>query len=166
VALLCGPAGEAEIVQSLLRRDLPWKIRRSAPRAAELTSFLAQEAPKFRRKTTVAFFAPTSSMPWSWATMSTFKIRATLNGQTPRAFKAMRTWVVIPKLRARSIDPSKKAMFTAKVGIDATLPIADRRRFQTNQRTLRDKAERCETLSLDHNDQKQTRYNRHELLWA
>ncbi|HEY1233083.1 MAG TPA: hypothetical protein VGH22_06855 [Candidatus Binatia bacterium] len=98
--------------------------------------------------------------------MSTFKIRATLNGQTPRAFKAMRTWVVIPKLRVRSIDPSKKAMFTAKVGIDATLPIADRRRFQTNQRTLRDKAERCETLSLDHNDQKQTRYNRRELLWA
>jgi 2,5-furandicarboxylate decarboxylase 1 len=39
--------------------------------------------------------------------------------------------VVIPNLRARSIDPSKKeGMFTAKVGIDATVPIAERRRFK------------------------------------
>jgi 3-polyprenyl-4-hydroxybenzoate decarboxylase len=39
--------------------------------------------------------------------------------------------IVIPNLRARSIDPSKKeGMFTAKVGIDATVPVAERHRFK------------------------------------
>jgi UbiD family decarboxylase len=39
--------------------------------------------------------------------------------------------VIISNLRARSIDPSKKdGMFTAKVGVDATVPIAERHRFK------------------------------------
>ena len=39
--------------------------------------------------------------------------------------------MVIPKLRARSIDPSsKEGLFTAKVGIDATVPITERPRFK------------------------------------
>jgi 3-polyprenyl-4-hydroxybenzoate decarboxylase len=39
--------------------------------------------------------------------------------------------VIIPNLRARSIDPSKKeGLLTAKVGIDATVPITERERFK------------------------------------
>lgn len=39
--------------------------------------------------------------------------------------------LVIPGLRGRSIDPSQKpGNFTAKVGIDATVPITQRQRFK------------------------------------
>ena len=39
--------------------------------------------------------------------------------------------LIMANLRGRSIDPSKKdGMFTAKVGVDATVPIAERHRFK------------------------------------
>ena len=39
--------------------------------------------------------------------------------------------IILSGLRGRSIDPSKKdGLLTAKVGIDATVPVAEKNRFQ------------------------------------
>jgi 3-polyprenyl-4-hydroxybenzoate decarboxylase len=67
--------------------------------------------------------------------------------------------VVIPNLRGRSIDPSRKAgLVTAKVGIDATVPIAERERFkrigvplEVQEKTARKIASLATQFSSDRN---------------
>jgi 2,5-furandicarboxylate decarboxylase 1 len=133
VALLCGPAGEAEIVQTLAIRDLPWKISRSAPRAAEPMSPCRSRNGTIRMRSKFCIFCLPACRTSSVIVDSDVNVRdpGDIEWAIATRVQGDADLVVIPNLRARSIDPSKKeGMFTAKVGIDATVPIAERRRFK------------------------------------
>jgi 2,5-furandicarboxylate decarboxylase 1 len=135
VALLCGPAGEAEIVQTL--RDKGFPVEDLALSAAsgrthvvlslrkrhdsdpkQVLHFLLAGVPYIKHAVVVdsdVNVHDPGDVEWAIATR--------VQGDADL--------VVIPNLRARSIDPSKKeGMFTAKVGIDATVPMAARQRFK------------------------------------
>lgn len=135
VALLGGPAGEAEIIQML--REKGYAVQELAVTAPsnrthvilslrknheaepkQLLHFLLAGVPFIKHAVVVdddVNIRDPQDVEWAIATR----------------FQADQGLVVIPKLRARSIDPSSKdGLFTAKVGIDATAPITERQRFK------------------------------------
>lgn len=135
VALLCGPAGEAEIVQMLREKgfaimDLALSAasgrthvvvslrKRHDSDAKQLLHFLLAGVPYIKHAVVVdddVNVQDPRDVDWAIATR----------------VQGDEDLVVIPNLRARSIDPSKKeGMFTAKAGIDATVPIGERQRFK------------------------------------
>lgn len=135
VALLCGPAGEAEIAQMLRGKgfaveDLALsaasgrthgvvslrKRHDSEPR--QLLHFMLAGVPYIKHAVIVdddIDLRDPRDLEWAIATR--------VQGDDDI--------VIIPGLRGRSIDPShKQDMSGAKVGIDATVPIAERDRFK------------------------------------
>jgi 2,5-furandicarboxylate decarboxylase 1 len=135
VALLCGPAGEAEIVQML--REKGFAVIDLALSAASGRTHAAVSLKKRHDSD------PKQLLHFLLAGVPYIKHAVVLdedvNVQDPRdidwaiATRAQgdEDLIVIPNLRARSIDPSKKeGMFTAKIGIDATVPIGERQRFK------------------------------------
>jgi len=135
VALLCGPAGEAEIVQTL--RDKGFAVEDLALSAAsgrihialalkkrhdsdakQVLHFLLAAVPYIKHAVVVdndVNVHDPGDVEWAIAT----RVQGDVD------------LVVIPGLRARSIDPSRKeGMFTTKVGVDATVPISERHRFK------------------------------------
>ncbi len=135
VALLCGPAGEAEIVQML--REKGFAVEDLALSAASGRTHVAVSLKKRHDSD------PKQLLHFLLAGVSYIKhgvvVDDDVNVQDPRDVDwAIATRVqgdddliVIPNLRARSIDPSKRqGMFTAKVGIDATVPMSERQRFK------------------------------------
>ena len=135
VALLCGPAGEAEIAQMLREKGFAVAdLALSAPSGRthvvvslkkrhdsdpkQLLHFLLAGVPYIKHAVVVdddVNVQDVGDVEWAIATR--------VQGDADL--------VIISNLRARSIDPSKKdGMFTAKVGIDATVPIAERHRFK------------------------------------
>ena len=135
VALLCGPAGEAEIAQMLREKGFAVAdLALSAPSGRthvvvslkkrhdsdpkQLLHFLLAGVPYIKHAVVVdddVNVQDPGDVEWAIATR--------VQGDADL--------VIISNLRARSIDPSKKeGMFTAKVGVDATVPIAERHRFK------------------------------------
>jgi 2,5-furandicarboxylate decarboxylase 1 len=135
VALLCGPAGEAEIAQMLREKGFAVAdLALSAPSGRthvvvslkkrhdsdpkQLLHFLLAGVPYIKHAVVVdddVNVQDVGDVEWAIATR--------VQGDADL--------VIISNLRARSIDPSKKdGMFTAKVGVDATVPIAERHRFK------------------------------------
>jgi 2,5-furandicarboxylate decarboxylase 1 len=135
VALLGGPAGEAEIIQML--RDKGYavqelvlttpsnrthvilslrKTHESEPK--QLLHFLLAGVPFIKHAVVVdddVNIHDTQDVEWAIATR----------------FQGDEDLVVIPNLRGRSIDPSRKeGLLTTKVGMDATVPITNRERFK------------------------------------
>jgi 2,5-furandicarboxylate decarboxylase 1 len=135
VALLCGPAGEAEIVQMLHEKGfavqdlalsaasgrthivLSLKKRHDAD-PKQLLHFLLAGVPYVKHALVVdddVNVRDAHDVEWAMATR----------------VQGDEDLVVMPGLRGRSIDPSsKQGMLTAKVGIDATVPVSERNRFK------------------------------------
>lgn len=135
VALLCGPAGEAEIVQTL--RDKGFAVEDLALSTASGRTHVALSVRKRHdsdAKQVLHFLLagmPYIKHPVTVDRRKTSAIRKISSGQSPRAFKTMLTWSSFPTCAPEaSIRRKKEGMFTAKVGIDATVPIAERRRFK------------------------------------
>jgi len=135
VALLGGPAGEAEMIQLL--RDHGFDVRELAitvpsnrthvvlslhkTHAAEprqLLHFLLAGVPFIKHAIVVdddVNVHDARDVEWAMATR----------------VQGDEDVVILSGLRGRSIDPSKKpGLLTAKVGIDATVPIAEKNRFK------------------------------------
>ncbi|HEY7220968.1 MAG TPA: UbiD family decarboxylase [Candidatus Binatia bacterium] len=135
VALLCGPAGEAEIVQML--REKGFAVEDLALSAASGRTHVAVSLTKRHDSD------PKQLLHFLLAGVPYIKHAVVVDNDVNVQDPADVEWaiatrvqgdedlVILPNLRARSIDPSKKeGMFTAKVGIDATAPIAARHRFE------------------------------------
>jgi 2,5-furandicarboxylate decarboxylase 1 len=163
VALLGGPAGEAEITQML--RDKGYAVQElvlttpsnrthvilslrknydSEPK--QLLHFLLAGVPFIKHAVVVdndINIHDARDVEWAVATRC----------------QGDEDLVVIPGLRGRSIDPSRKAgLVTAKLGIDATAPIAERERFkrigvplEVQENTARKIASIATQLSSDRN---------------
>jgi 2,5-furandicarboxylate decarboxylase 1 len=135
VAMLCGPAGEAEIVQMLHEKgfaveDLTLSAasgrthvvlslkKRHDSDPKQVLHFLLAGVPYIKHAVVVDDDVDvTDPRDVEWA------IATRVQGDEDL--------VVMPGLRGRSIDPShKNGMFGAKVGIDATVPVAERQRFR------------------------------------
>jgi 2,5-furandicarboxylate decarboxylase 1 len=135
VALLCGPAGETETIQMLRAKgfdvtDLALsaasgrthavlslrKRHESEPR--QLLHFLLAGVPFIKHAVVLdddVDVHDAGDVEWAMATR----------------IQGDEDLIVIPGLRGRSIDPSKKdGLLTTKVGIDATVPISARNRFK------------------------------------
>lgn len=135
VALLCGPAGEAELIEML--RDRGFDVRDLALSAASGRTHVVLSVKKRHESD------PRQLLHYLLAGVSYVKHAMVVDDDVdvhdPRDVEwAIATRVqgdedmlVIPGLRGRSIDPSQKpGNFTAKVGIDATVPITQRQRFK------------------------------------
>ena len=135
VSLLGGPAGEAEIIRMLRekgfavaalaltassnRTHVILSLRKShQAEPKQLLHFLLAGVPFIKHAVVVdddVNIHDPLDVDWAIATR----------------FQGDEDLVVIPNLRARSIDPSRKeGLLTAKVGVDATVPIAARQRFK------------------------------------
>jgi 2,5-furandicarboxylate decarboxylase 1 len=135
VAWLCGPAGEAEIVQML--REKGFAVEDLALSAASGRTHVALSLRKRHdADARQLLHYLLSGVPYI---KHAVVVDDDVNVHDPRDLEwAIATRVqgdndllVMPNLRARSIDPSKKeGMFTAKVGVDATVPVAQRQRFK------------------------------------
>lgn len=135
VALLCGPAGEAEIVQML--REKGFAVEDLALSASSGRTHVALSLRKRHDS------EPRQVLHFLLAGVPYLKhavvVDEDVDVQEPRDLEwAIATrvqgdedLVMMPGLRGRSIDPShKKDMFGAKVGIDATVPLAEKPRFK------------------------------------
>jgi 2,5-furandicarboxylate decarboxylase 1 len=135
VSLLGGPAGEAEIIRMLREKGfgvLELALTASSNRThvilslrknhqsepKQLLHFLLAGVPFIKHAVVVDDDVNIHDpLDVDWAIASRFQGDEDL--------------VIIPNLRARSIDPSRKeGLLTAKVGIDATVPITERQRFK------------------------------------
>ncbi|MBI4487933.1 MAG: UbiD family decarboxylase [Deltaproteobacteria bacterium] len=135
VSLLGGPAGEAEMIEMLRARGFAVKdlaISQSSNRAhvvlslrkgheadpRQLLHFLLSGVPYIKHAVVVdedVNVHDPQDIEWAIATR----------------FQADEDLVVIPNLRARAIDPSKKEEnFMTKVGLDATVRLRERDRFR------------------------------------
>jgi 2,5-furandicarboxylate decarboxylase 1 len=135
VALLCGPAGEAELIQMLRVRgfdvnDLALSAasgrthivlslnKRHDSDPKQLLHYLLAGVPYIKHAVVVdndVDVRDPKDIEWAIATR----------------VQGDEDLVVMPGLRGRSIDPSQKpGLFTAKVGIDATVPMTQRQRFK------------------------------------
>jgi 2,5-furandicarboxylate decarboxylase 1 len=135
VPLLGGPSGEAELAQMLRDRGFPVRdlvisqasnrthvvlsIRKghdAEPR--QLLHFLLSGVPYIKHAVVVdddVDVGDPKDVEWAIA----------------HRFQADGDLVVIPNLKARSIDPSKKpGNLTTKVGLDVTVPLLDRERYR------------------------------------
>jgi 2,5-furandicarboxylate decarboxylase 1 len=135
VALLCGPAGEAEIVQML--REKGFAVADLALSAASGRTHVVLSIKKRHdsEPKQVLYFL-LSGVPYI---KHAVVVDDDVDVQDPRDLEwavatrvqGDRDLVVMPGLRGRSIDPShNKDMSGAKVGIDATVPLAERPRFK------------------------------------
>ncbi|MBI3064148.1 MAG: UbiD family decarboxylase [Deltaproteobacteria bacterium] len=146
VALLGGPAGEAEMLRMLRQRGFAVQdlvVNQSSNRthvalslrkkhdgeARQLLYFLLSGVPYIKHAVVVdddVNVHDAQEIEWAISTR----------------FQADNDLVIVPNLPARSIDPSKKAgEFTTKAGLDATVPMAQRERFKriTVPATVREK---------------------------
>lgn len=135
VTLLGGPAGEAEMIQMLSQRGFAVKdlaISQSSNRAhvaialhknheadpRQLLHFLLSGVPYIKHAVVVdddVNVHDPEDVEWAIATR----------------FQGDEDLVVIPNLKARVIDPSKKeGNFMTKMGLDATVPLRLRERFK------------------------------------
>jgi 3-polyprenyl-4-hydroxybenzoate decarboxylase and related decarboxylases len=113
---------------------LPWRSRAQRRERPNPCRLVAQETARFGCEASFAFSACRRVVHQARGHLdSDVNVRdpADIEWAIATRVQGDADLVVIPNLRARSIDPSKKeGMFTAKVGIDATVPIAERRRFK------------------------------------
>ena len=135
VAMLCGPAGEAEIVQMLRQKgfaveDLALSAasgrthvilslkKRHDSDPKQVLHFLLAGVPYIKHAIVVdndVDVKDPQDVEWAIATR----------------VQGDEDLVLMPGLRGRSIDPSsKRGVGTAKVGIDATVPVTERHRFR------------------------------------
>lgn len=135
VALLCGPAGEAELIQMLSARgfdvkDLALSVasgrthgvlslkKRHESDAKQLLHFLLAGVSYIKHAVVVdddVDVHDPRDVEWAIATR----------------VQGDKDLVIMPGLRGRSIDPSlKPGQFTAKIGVDATVPTSQRQRFK------------------------------------
>jgi len=135
VALLCGPAGEAELIQMLRARG--FDVQDLALSAASGRTHVVLSLKKRHEAD------PRQLLHYLLAGVPYLKhavvVDDDVNARDPRDVEwAIATrvqgdedMIVLPGLRGRSIDPSQKpGLFTAKVGIDATVPMTQRQRFK------------------------------------
>jgi 2,5-furandicarboxylate decarboxylase 1 len=135
VALLCGPAGEAEMMQMLHAKG--FGVTDLALSAASGRTHVALSLKKRHDSD------PRQLLHYLLAGVPYIKHAVVVDDDVdvhdPRDIEwAIATrvqgdddLVVMPGLRGRSIDPSQKpGLVSAKVGIDATVPLADRQRFK------------------------------------
>jgi len=135
VALLCGPAGEAELIQMLRARG--FDVQDLALSAASGRTHVVLSVKKRHESD------PRQLLHYLLAGVPYIKhavvVDDDVDAHDPRDVEwAIATrvqgdedMVVISGLRCRSIDPSQKpGLFTAKVGIDATVPMTQRQRFK------------------------------------
>ncbi len=135
VALLCGPAGEAEIVQMLHEKGFAVEdVALSAPSGRTHVVIALKKRHDSDPKQLLHFLL--AGVPYI---KHAVVVDADVDVQDPRDMEwAIATrvqgdedLVIMPGLRGRSIDPShKKDMIGAKVGIDATVPLAEKPRFK------------------------------------
>ena len=135
VALLGGPAGEAEMLRMLRQRGFAVQdlaMNQSSNRthvalslrkkhdgeARQLLYYLLSGVPYIKHVVVVDDDVNVhDAQEIEWAISTRFQADSDL--------------VIVPNLPARSIDPSKKpGDFTTKAGLDATVPIAQRERFK------------------------------------
>ncbi len=134
VSLLGGPAGEAEMIQMLRERGFAVQdlaISQSSNRThvtlslrksheadpRQLLHFLLSGVPYIKHAVVVdddVNVHDPQDIEWAIATR----------------VQGDEDLLIIPNLRARSIDPSKKGDFMTKVGLDATVPMPLRERFR------------------------------------
>jgi len=135
VSLLGGPAGEAEILQML--REKGYGVEDLAVSASSNRTHVILSLRKNHeaepRQLLHFLLAGVPFIKHAVVVDDDVNVRDPLDVDwaISTRFQGDEDLVVIPKLRARSIDPSTKdGAFTAKVGIDATVPIAQRQRFR------------------------------------
>ena len=96
VALLCGPAGEAELIQMLRARGFDVKelaLSAASGRTLVVLSLMKRHESDPRQLLTTCSPACRTSSTRLWSTtMSTCTIRAMSSGRSPHAFRAMKTW--------------------------------------------------------------------------
>ncbi len=135
VSLLCGPAGEAELMEML--RTKGFDVVDLALSTASGRTHVALSLKKRHESD------PRHLLHYLLAGVSFIKHAVVLDDDIDVHDARDVEWaiatrvqgdvdlVTIPGLRGRSIDPSQKpGLFTAKLGIDATVPAAERRRYK------------------------------------
>jgi 2,5-furandicarboxylate decarboxylase 1 len=135
VSLLGGPAGEAEIIRMLREKGfavLGLALTASSNRTHVILSL--RKAHQTEPKQLLHFLlAGVPFIKHAVVVDDDVNIHDPLDVDWAIAtrFQGDEDLVIIPNLRARSIDPSRKeGLLTAKVGIDATVPITERERFK------------------------------------
>lgn len=135
VALLGGPAGEAEMIQMLRQKGFQvcdLAISRFSNRTHVALSLRKNHDSEPRQLLHLLL----SGVPYIKHAVA---VDDDVNVQDPQdiewaiatRFQGDEDLVVIPNLRARAIDPStKQGNFTTKVGLDATMPVRERDRFR------------------------------------
>jgi 2,5-furandicarboxylate decarboxylase 1 len=118
VSLLGGPAGEAEMMQMLRKRGFAVQDLAISQSSNRTHVFLLSGVPYIKHAVVVdddVNVHDPKDIEWAIATR----------------FQGDQDLVIIPNLKARSIDPSKKeGNFTTKVGLNATVPMKTRERFR------------------------------------
>jgi 2,5-furandicarboxylate decarboxylase 1 len=135
VALLCGPSGEAELVETL--RAKGFDVKELALSAASGRTHVVLSLKKRHESD------PKQLLHYLLAGVSFIKHAVIVDDDVDvrdardvewaiaTRVQADEDLVIIPGLRGRSIDPSQKPGFiTAKLGIDATVPAAERLRYK------------------------------------
>jgi 2,5-furandicarboxylate decarboxylase 1 len=135
VALLCGPAGEAEIIQMLREKGFAVAdlVLSAAAGRTHVALSLKKRHDSDPRQMLHLVLAGVPYIKHAVVFDDDIDVRdpQDLEWAIATRFQGDTDLVVIPGLRGRSIDPSAKdGMLTAKVGIDATVPIAERHRFR------------------------------------
>jgi len=135
VALLGGPAGEAEMIQMLRQKGFQvcdLAISRFSNRTHVALSLRKNHDSEPRQLLHLLL----SGVPYI---KHAVVVDDDVNVQDPQdiewaiatRFQGDEDLVVMPNLRARAIDPStKQGNFTTKVGLDATVPVRERDRFR------------------------------------
>jgi 2,5-furandicarboxylate decarboxylase 1 len=135
VALLCGPSGEAELVEKL--RAKGFDVKELALSAASGRTHVALSLKKRHESD------PKQLLHYLLAGVSFIKHAVIVDDDVDvrdardvewaiaTRVQADEDLVILPGLRGRSIDPSQKpGLITAKLGIDATVPVAERPRYK------------------------------------
>ncbi len=135
VSLLGGPAGEAEMIQMLQQRGFAVQdlgISRASNRT-HVTISLRKNHEGEPRQLLHFLLSGVSYIKHAVVVDDDIDVRDSEDVEWAIAtrFQGDDDMVVIPKMTARSIDPSKKeGDFTTKVGLDATAPLVGKERFK------------------------------------
>ena len=135
VALLCGPAGEAELIQMLRMRgfDVNDLALSAASGRTHVVLSLRKRHESDPRQLLHYLLAGVPYIKHAVVVDSDVEVRDPKDVEWAIATRVQgdEDLLVMPGLRGRSIDPSKKpGLFTAKVGVDATVPMTERQRFK------------------------------------
>ena len=135
VALLCGPAGEAEIIQMLREKGFAVEdlVLSAAAGRTHVALSLRKRHDSDAKQMLHLVLAGVPYIKHAVVVDADIDVRdpQDLDWAIATRVQGDEDLVVMTGLRARSIDPSAKdGMLTAKVGIDATVPIAQRQRFR------------------------------------